>query len=150
MARKLKPRTPFAERLIAARGAMARKEMAARLDAPLTTVAGWERGVSFPPPEMLVRISGLLGTSLDWLIAGREAVHGKAPGAQLDDALLVRVCEGVATLAAEEGVVIPPGEQARLVARLYSDLVSTFEGGDERRIGLMALLSQVRREIGGG
>ena len=68
MARKLKPRTPFAERLIAARDTMARKELAARLEAPLTTVAGWERGVSFPPPDMLVRISGLLGVSLDWLI----------------------------------------------------------------------------------
>ncbi len=151
MARKLKPRTPFAERLIAARGAMARKEMAARLDAPLTTVAGWERGVSFPPPEMLVRISALLGASLDWLIAGREAPSGSPTnGSGLDEALLSRICEGIAVLAGEEGVQLPPGEQARLASRLYSDLVHTFDGGEERRIGLMALLRQVRREVGQG
>lgn len=148
MTRKLKPRTPFAERLIAARGTMARKELAARLDAPLTTVAGWERGVSFPPPEMLVRISTLLGASLDWLIAGREATAGGASnGNGLDEALLSRICEGIAVLASEEGVQLPPGEQARLASRLYSDLVHTFEGGEERRIGLMALLRQVRREV---
>lgn len=151
MARKLKPRTPFAERLIAARGTMARKELAARLDAPLTTVAGWERGVSFPPPEMLVRISTLLGASLDWLIAGREAAAGGASnGSGLDEALLSRICEGIAVLASEEGVQLPPGEQARLASRLYSDLVHTFEGGEERRIGLMALLRQVRREVAHG
>lgn len=149
MARKLKPRTPFAERLIAARGTMARKEMAARLEAPLTTLAGWERGVSFPPPEMLVRISTLLGTSLDWLIAGREAAPGIASnGARLDEALLSRICEGIAQLASEEGVELPPGEHARLATRLYSDLVQIFDGGEERRIGLMALLRQVRREVG--
>lgn len=148
MARKLKPRTPFAERLIAARGTMARKEMAARLDAPLTTVAGWERGVSFPPPEMLVRISTLLGASLDWLIAGRDpASGGAANGEGLDEALLARICEGIALMAGEEGVQLPPGEQARLASRLYSDLVHTFEGGEERRIGLMALLRQARREV---
>ncbi|SBV97445.1 conserved hypothetical protein [uncultured Alphaproteobacteria bacterium] len=149
MARKLKPRTPFAERLIAARGQIARKELAARLDAPLTTVAGWERGVSFPPPDMLVRISGMLGVSLDWLIAGRAPQAGAADAA-LDDALLTRVCEGIAELSQDEGVRIPPPEQARLIARLYGDLVNAYEGGEERRIGLVALLRQVRREIGGG
>ncbi len=44
MARKLKPRTAFAERLIAARGAMTRADFAVTLGLPLTTVAGWERG----------------------------------------------------------------------------------------------------------
>lgn len=149
MARKLKPRTPFAERLIAARGQIARKELAARLDAPLTTVAGWERGVSFPPPDMLVRISGMLGVSLDWLIAGRAPQSGGGD-AKLDDALLSRICEGIAELSQDEGVRIPPVEQARLIARLYGDLVNAFEGDEERRIGLVALLRQVRREIGGG
>lgn len=148
MARKLKPRTPFAERLIAARGQMARKELAARLEAPLTTVAGWERGVSFPPPEMLVRISGMLGVSLDWLIAGR-APAGDASGTALDDALLARICEGIAELSHDEGGRISPAEQARLIARLYGDLVTAFDAGEERRIGLVALLRQVRREIGG-
>ena len=151
MARKLKPRTPFAERLIAARGIMARKEMAGRLDAPLTTLAGWERGVSFPPPDMLMRISTLLGTSLDWLITGREISFGApANGAGLDEALLARICEGIAAVVADEGAQLPPVEQARLVVRLYSDLVHTFEGGEERRIGLMALLRQVRREVVSG
>ena len=149
MARKLKPRTPFAERLIAARGQIARKELAARLDAPLTTVAGWERGVSFPLPDMLVRISGMLGVSLDWLIAGRAPQSGGGD-AKLDDALLSRICEGIAELSQDEGVRIPPVEQARLIARLYGDLVNAFEGDEERRIGLVALLRQVRREIGGG
>lgn len=148
MARKLKPRTPFAERLIAARDTMARKELAARLEAPLTTVAGWERGVSFPPPDMLVRISGLLGVSLDWLIAGRDGAGGPASSGGLDEALLLRVCEGVAALSAEEGHPLPAGEQARLIARLYGDLVRAFDSGEERRIGLIALLQQARREIG--
>lgn len=148
MARKLKPRTPFAERLIAARGQMARKELAARLEAPLTTVAGWERGVSFPPPEMLVRISGMLGVSLDWLIAGRPSVK-EGVGAGLDDVLLARICEAIAELSHDEGGRISPAEQARLIARLYGDLVNAFDAGDERRIGLVALLRQVRREVGG-
>ncbi|MBN2751304.1 MAG: helix-turn-helix transcriptional regulator [Rhodospirillaceae bacterium] len=149
MARGLKPRTPFAERLIAARGGMTRSEMADRLSCPLTTVAGWERGVSFPPPEILVCLSDLLQVSLDWLIAGRAVpLGGEVPrGRLVDEDLMGRICENIQILADEEGILLGPRQYGRLAACVYADLMEVFAGVEERRLGLRALLPQIRRDI---
>ncbi len=147
MARKLKPRTPFAERLIAARGELPRAEFAVRMGLPLTTVAGWERGVSFPPPEALVRISEMFRVSLDWLIAGRATPFIENPMPPVDESLLVRIHEVVHATAAEEGVALSPQKHARIIAGLYCDLVRVFDTPEERRLGLRALLPQLRRDI---
>jgi transcriptional regulator with XRE-family HTH domain len=146
MSRKLKPRTPFAERLIAARGGMSRAEFASRMGAPLTTVAGWERGVSFPPPDVLVRISDLFQVSLDWLIAGRATPFVVSP-ANVDEALLIRIQEVVQATAAEERVVLSSQRHVHLAARLYCDLVRVFDVPEDRLLGLRALLPQLRRDI---
>ncbi len=147
MARKLKPRTPFAERLISARGTMTRPDFAGRLGLSLTTVAGWERGVSFPPQEALVRISDLLHVSLDWLVAGRAGPVVGPPPMVVDVALIESICEELHRLAAEEGVVLAPRRHGRFAARLYGDLVLGFDNPGDRCIGLRALLPQLRREI---
>lgn len=147
MARKLKPRTPFAERLIAARGATTRADFAARLGLPLTTVAGWERGVSFPPPEALVRISEMFQVSLDWLIAGRARPFTETALPSVDEGLLARIQEVLYATAAEEGVVMEPQRHGRIAARIYSDLVRVFDSPEERLTGLRALLPQVRRDV---
>lgn len=147
MARKLKPRTAFAERLIAARGAMSRADFAAGLGLPLTTVAGWERGVSFPPPEALVRISEMFQVSLDWLIAGRATPFSGLLPPMIDEGLLARIQEVLYATAAEEGVVMEPQRHGRIAARIYSDLVRVFDTPEERLTGLRALLPQVRRDV---
>ncbi|WP_337995831.1 helix-turn-helix transcriptional regulator [Oleispirillum naphthae] len=152
MARRLKPRTPFAERLIAARAGMTRAELATHLNCPLTTVAGWERGVSFPSSDNLVRLSDLLQVSLDWLIAGRGSAGDRVLAVQADpdEELLETIFENLQMLAAEEDVCLEDGRCIRLMARLYGDLMRAFTGKAERRIGLRALSAQVRRELTDG
>lgn len=70
MARALKPKTDFAARLIEARIPVERDEFATLLGVPKGTLAGYERGERFPPPEVLRAIRRQTGVSLDWLIAG--------------------------------------------------------------------------------
>jgi len=151
MARRLKPRTPFAERLIAARGAMTRAELAETLGCPLTTVAGWERGVSFPSSDILVRLSDLLQVSLDWLIAGRGSGNGAGgrASADLDEELLPVIFTRLQELAEEEGVFLDTLCCVRLMARIYGDLMRAFPGKADRRVGLKALGAQIRRDLRG-
>ncbi|MEE3624818.1 helix-turn-helix transcriptional regulator [Nitrospirillum sp. BR 11752] len=70
MARPLKPKTPFAERLIRARGAMGRNEAASRLKTHPVTLGSYERGVALPTVEVLIAMREVYGVSLDWLISG--------------------------------------------------------------------------------
>ncbi|MBB6250713.1 helix-turn-helix domain-containing protein [Nitrospirillum iridis] len=78
MAQILKPKNAFAERLIAARGAMHRAEAAKALGIHIGTMGGYERGTSFPPHSFLVAIRALYGISLDWLITGAGEMRPSA------------------------------------------------------------------------
>lgn len=147
MARKMKPRTPFAERLIAARGDLSRKDFATRLETPLTTLAGWERGVSFPPPEILERIAVILNVSLDWLIAGRGYPSANVTLPPLDLDLLTRIIAEVLIIVAADNDPPSPRKQAELVVVAYVDLMQTCDTLEQRIVGLHALLPMLRRSL---
>lgn len=157
MARQLKPRTPFAERLISARSHLSRDDFAVLLGVPKTTLGGWERGANFPPPEMLTKISDVLRVSLDWLIAGRSAPQRDAPAASpttaasatvLPDAeLLGRICDGITAVYKEAGARLAPLDLGRLISRILTELMSAYESDEERLVGLKLALEQLRRDI---
>lgn len=81
MARPLKPETPFAVRLVNARSFMKRDDFARSLGVAVGTLANWERGRTFPPPDVLVKMAEILDVSLDWLISGRDRVGPGSPAA---------------------------------------------------------------------
>jgi transcriptional regulator with XRE-family HTH domain len=155
MARQLKPQTPFAARLVEARGDMTRDALSVSLGIPKTTLGGYERGVSFPPPEILAKIRSVLGVSIDWLLTGEPPMRvGDAPGnaaqasrADFDEELLGRVVEGVSAVYREAGGRVGPRDLGRLAARIHTDLVAAYDDPAERLIGLRAALQHLRREL---
>ena len=153
MGRQLKPQTAFAARLIEARQPCERDEFAERLNVPKSTLANWERGDRFPPPEILERLPALTGVSLDWLITGKgpmrpESAAGTSWALPTIDAVLMgRLFEGVGNVYKEEGARIGPRDQGVVVARLYAELVSTYDTTEERLVALKLQLEQLRRDL---
>lgn len=153
MARPLKPETPFAARLVEARLPMERDDFARRLGVPIGTLGNWERGRTFPPPDILTKMAEILDVSLDWLISGRGEkrsgrVQEAAPVApQLDEELHGRVVEGVMTVYKEEGAGLPPRHLGQLAAQIHGELIAAYTDPAERQIGLKLRLEQLRREL---
>jgi transcriptional regulator with XRE-family HTH domain len=154
MARPLKPSTPFAERLIEARGEMTREAAAAALGCLKDTLGGYERGRNFPDQATLAKIGEVYGVSLDWLITGRgqkcpaEAVQAPASApATVDEELMAHVAEGIAGVYREENARIYPVPLVRAAARMYDDLVAAYDSPEERQVGLKGMLQQLRREL---
>jgi putative transcriptional regulator len=153
MPRPLKPATPFAVRLVQARGTMTRDEAAHRLGCLKDTLGDYERGRTFPNPEVLTKMQSVYGVSLDWLITGRNAPASlgttapppRAP--DLDDALLGDLAEGVMTVFRDENTPLTPRRLVQTCGRFHADLVAAYETEPERRIGAKVLLEQLRRTL---
>ena len=141
MAKPLLPRTDFAARLIEVRGNTSRRAFAAELGVPLTTLAGWEQGVRFPPPDILLSLRQR-GVSIDWLLTGTPS-----PGpveAAFDEELLGQVIKGVLDTLGE----LPPRDLGQLAARMYRDILSACAGDSTpaaRTAALRMALTLLRR-----
>ena len=153
MARLLKPETAFAARLIEARQPLDREQFAERLNVPKSTLGNWERGRTFPPPEILEQLPELTGVSLDWLITGKGPMRPESAASTsyaapaIDGVLMGRLFEGVGNVYKEEGARIGPRDQGVVVARLYAELVSTYDTTEERLVALKLQLEQLRRDL---
>lgn len=159
MARPLKPATPFAERLIQARGAMSRDDAAAALGCKTDTLGDYERGRTFPPPEVLERVPDVYGVSLDWLITGQGEMRRQTAPADgvsstanttasaVDEELLARIGEEIVEMYRLENGRISQHQLARLQARTYADLVTTYDDPAERLVGLKMAIQQLRRDL---
>lgn len=155
MARPLKPETPFAARLVDARLPMERVDFASCLGVPVGTLANWERGRTFPPPDILTKMAEILDVSLDWLISGRgekrpgppqDAPQPAAPA--LDEELHGRIVEGVQMVYKEEGAGLPPRHLGQLAMRIHQDLMAAgLETQEETSAALRYALERLRREL---
>lgn len=78
--------TPFGarlERAIAAAG-MDQREFARRMGVAETRISGWKQSAN-PRMDTLLRMSGILNISVDWLVHGPSVTSGRiAPGRGLD------------------------------------------------------------------
>ncbi|MBF0333171.1 MAG: helix-turn-helix transcriptional regulator [Alphaproteobacteria bacterium] len=173
MARKLKPRTPIAERLVKAREALSldRKALAAALDWNLSTLGDYELGACQPSFEFLGRLAGL-GISLDWLITGRGEIwsdaalsegrdaeiarlhltiaHMKvgaaAPGS-LDSVLMGRIVDAIRAAYREQGQQVPDRTLGELAAAWYSEIVRAGDEQADRMMALGAKAALFRQEL---
>lgn len=147
MGRQPKPTTPFAQRLIAARGAVSRAEIAAALGCPVETLGNYERGRTFPDRDMLLRLRAVLGVSLDWLLSG-EGDAGGAGAAAIDVPFLAEVADEVAAWLSEQGEATDLVRVVALAATWYNDLVATCHDDDQRRVGLRVMRRRLRQDRG--
>ena len=154
MPRKLKPSTPFGERLIRARGDMSREAAGVALDLLVDTLGTYERGRAFPGHKTIVRIGDVYDISLDWLLTGREPMRPSkaappppAATAAIDEELMNRVAEGIAEAYTAENARLYPLQLVQATSRMYADLVAACETPGDRQAGLKAMLQQLRREL---
>ncbi|BCH63252.1 hypothetical protein RvVAT039_04680 [Agrobacterium vitis] len=81
MVRETNPKTPFGERLVAARKALnfeTREPFALTLGVPKQTLANYERGLREMPIELLEIYKVRFGINLNWLICGEGEVFESA------------------------------------------------------------------------
>lgn len=150
MGRSLKPSTPFAQRLIQARGGASRADVARALGCPLETLGNYERGRTFPDQDMLGRMKAVLGVSLDWLITGEGTMRSGCPSpteaAALDERFFAQIVDGIIDVL--RGLGQPAEARAVVVqaASWYNDLVATCDTADERVLGLRVMLRRLSRQ----
>lgn len=149
MGRTLKPSTPFAQRLIEARGAVSRVELAGLLGCPVETLGNYERGRTFPDLAMLARLKRVLGVSLDWLLTGEGSMRGiRDEGSSaypLDERLLRQIAEEIVLLFEAEQRPLSPVDLVIMVAAWYNDLTVACRSAEEQVVGLRVMLQRLRR-----
>lgn len=159
MGRTLKPSTPFAQRLILARGKKSRAEVALALGCPVETLGNYERGRTFPDLERLRRLRQVLGVSLDWLLTGEgESWGGRVGGGQsppsvsaeqapypVDEEILCWISDEIIALALGIGRSVTTAQVVALAAAWYNDLLFVCHSPEERVIGLRVMLQNLRR-----
>lgn len=151
MGRPLKPSTPFAERLVCARGERSRAEIAAALGCPVETLGNYERGRTFPDLLMLGRMRRVLGISLDWLLTGEGGMSRGGtppPVVPLDEDFLVCIAKEIVAVYAAAGQLPSTLTVVEMAAAWYGDLSMACASAAERAVGLRALLQHLRRVLG--
>jgi len=136
------------------RGDLSQVEFAAKLGVHKDLIGKYERGLSIPGGEILAKMRDVLGVSIDWLVTGWEPPpHWEADDEtylakmKIDEELNARVVDGIARLYKELNIGLAPMDLGRLAARMYADVVNTFDDPDERRVGLKAFLAQLRKQL---
>ncbi|WP_096701558.1 helix-turn-helix transcriptional regulator [Magnetospirillum sp. 15-1] len=160
MARDLKPKTPLAERLVAARLylQLGRDDLAKALGWNRSTLAKYEQGASQPDFGFLDRLQDGFGISLDWVITGRGVMCPDQDAAQpaaessavpqgMDEGLLAAVIEGVIEAHGGELSRLPSPQLGRAIALMYADLVATYDSHADRMVGLRLALRNVCRDL---
>lgn len=111
----------------------------------------WNGG-QVPKAVTLLKIAKAGGVSVDWLLTGEaptasEPVASHSSRFSFDEELHALVVDGILQVYKEEGARLPPRDLGRLAARLHADLVAAYDTPEERRVGLKALLQQLRRQL---
>jgi len=76
-----------------------------------------------------------------------DGVSSTNTTAQLDEALMNAVAEGIAEIYKAENARIYPLQLVQATSRMYADLVAAYDTPEERRIGLKGMLQQLRRDL---
>ena len=73
-------RYEFGHRLRAARKnkGLSGYKLAMMLDVESPNITHWENGRNYPGIDKLIRLSEMLGVSIDWLLMGQEVNHDQA------------------------------------------------------------------------
>lgn len=137
MARRLKPQTHLAARIIEARGSLDRDEFAKMLGVAKSTLSNWEQGTIIPPLEKLRAIRHQAGVSYEWLIDGEGemrptqemTVPPPAPAQRhnFNRALMHALIEMYYEEAIEMKSTLTPAELADRVLAMYERSVDDIE-----------------------
>lgn len=130
-----------------------KKEAADTADISPDQLARYIKGQSAASFGVLARIAAAKGVSLDWLATGEGAMRPSedgpkpAPAGGIDRGLLAAIHKGVAEIYRSENARISADPLADEVARIYDDLVATYDSPDERLSALKLALHQLRRDL---
>lgn len=120
---------------------------------PRSTLETYLTGKAEPKASRLVAIADAAGVSVEWLATGRGAMRpdnaapAKGAASGIDRDLLAAAYKGIAELYRSENARISADPLADEVARIYDDLVETYDSTEERLTGLKVMLHQLRRDL---
>ena len=93
-------------------GFKTQKDLADKLFVNQTAVSQWERGVTTPSSQLLLRLSELYGVSTDYLLGRDEKKPAPISESELDAELIERLCN------------LTPEEKAKVDAFVHGLLAS--------------------------
>lgn len=94
-------------------GFKTQKDLADKLFVNQTAVSQWERGVTTPSSQLLLRLSELYGVSTDYLLGRDEKKPAPISESELDAELIERLCN----LTPEEKAKVDAFVQGLLASR---------------------------------
>lgn len=94
-------------------GFKTQKDLADKLFVNQTAVSQWERGVTTPSSQLLLRLSELYGVSTDYLLGRDEKKPAPISESELDAELIERLCN----LTLEEKAKVDAFVQGLLASR---------------------------------
>jgi transcriptional regulator with XRE-family HTH domain len=123
------------------------KSISLRFRLGVSTWAYLERDGRLPKSETLEELAKL-GFSMEWLVAGRGTIMVGDPAqpTPLNGDLMGRIFDGLAKLYKEENQRLPPLDQGRIAAEIYSGLAG-IDDEAERRGALRYALESRRMEM---
>lgn len=154
MGRKLRPKTPLAQRLAEIRGDRDRELFAEQLGVNPHTYAAYERGDRTPDVDLFNRISSTESIDLNWLLSGdgqmRFDDQRRALGAATHGMFFARVLDAVQKAHKDVGIRMPIADHGEVAAAKYDEYIALASDPDdeEERIALMNLLrTRLRKEL---
>lgn len=107
------------------------------------------RGENVPPFDVLAKLAASKRINLNWLATGEGAMYGASSeiAQAVDEDLMSRISDGISRVYKEENARLNAADHGMLTARTLNKLLSIYDDPAERKIGLKAVLEEVRGEL---
>lgn len=118
------------------------------IGAARNTIYRWEKGLAYPPADVLFIVHEKYGINIHWLVTGEGSMKGEeiprdrqdAPA--LDTEVLQRVIVSIEQGIAKKDVVVEAERKAKIITFIYELAVKTGQTADEEMVAkVLSLIS---------
>jgi transcriptional regulator with XRE-family HTH domain len=102
------------------------------------TISRWERGLAFPPADILAAIHEKYGINIHWLLTGNGSMSDQGPECHttkaIESDILRQIIREVEDGLVSKASVIDPDKKARLITLLYDYAIRTGQAVERETI----------------